>query len=116
VVVHRVLFVVLVIPAVTLALMVVGLSSSRPKCHEGRSTGVRKTMMQTTATRQPAATASSLRLCSSAANRTARKNPLIKKNRAMLTELLTRPAYQNAAPAGTRVDRAGARRGIGFTG
>jgi len=61
----------------------------------GSSTGVRKTMMQTTAARQAPDTASSLPLCSMAPRRSERKKPLSKKNRAMLTELFTLPAYQN---------------------
>jgi len=67
---------------------------SRCACQDGRSTGVRKTMMQTTAARHAPATPSSLPLCSMAPRRTARKKPLSKKNKAMLTELFTPPAYQ----------------------
>jgi hypothetical protein len=64
-------------------------SSPSPKYQEGSSTGVRKTMMQTTAAKQPAATPRSLRLCSIAPSRMARKKPLSKKKRTMLTELFT---------------------------
>ena len=89
---------------------VVGVDSSSPNPSErkddGSCTGVRKTMTQTTATRQPPAIARSLRLCSSAPNSTLRKNPLSKKKRAMLTELFMGPAYQNRP-------RADSRRGFG---
>ena len=87
---------------------VVGADSSSPnprRQDDGSCTGVRKTMMQTTATRQPPAMASSLRLCSSAPSRTDRKKPLSKKKRTMLTELFTRPAYQNAASRRHPADR-----------
>ncbi len=101
-----------VVPAVTMvpALLVVTLvsgsilvlsSSPQPRCHEGSSTGVRNTMMQTTATRQPPAIASNLRLRSIAPRRIARKNPLSRKNKTMLTELFTSSGYQNQTRAGT---------------
>lgn len=76
-------------------------SSFDPKYQEGNSTGVRNTMMQTIATRHPPAIPSNLRLCSSAPRRTAKKNPLSRKKRTMLTELFTRPGYQNGTPADT---------------
>jgi hypothetical protein len=43
-----------------------------------------------------------LPLCSIAPSRTERKKPLRRKNRAMLTELFTRPGYQNEPPADSR--------------
>lgn len=53
--------------------------------------------MQTTATRQPPASKSSFRLCSIAPNKRARKKPLSKKNRTMLTELFTPVSVPEAA-------------------
>ncbi len=84
---------------------VTGLDSSSPnprRREDGNCTGVRKTMTHTTATRQPPAMASSLRLCSNAPSRALRKKPLSKKKRTMLTELFTRPAYQNQPLADSR--------------
>ena len=79
-----------VLEALTGELVSVSSSSSpSPKYQEGSSTGVRKTMMQTTSANQPAATPRSLRLCSIAPSRMARKKPLSKKKRTMLTELFT---------------------------
>jgi hypothetical protein len=95
-----VLLVVLEAPSVV-AVTASSSSSLEPKYQEGSSTGVRNTMMQTTATRQPPATPSNLRLCSIAPRRAAKKNPLSRKKRTMLTELFTNPGYQNAAPADT---------------
>jgi len=57
-------------------------------------TGVRNTMIRTTAARQPAATPSNFRLCSRAPRSTVRNRPLSKKKRTMLTELFTHPGYQ----------------------
>ena len=76
-------------------------SSPQPRCHEGHSTGVRKTMMQTTPARQAPEASSSFALCSMAPSKMERKNPLRRKNRAMLTGLFTAPAYQNGASAET---------------
>jgi hypothetical protein len=61
----------------------------------GSCTGVRNTMTQTTTTRKAPEIPSNLRLCSMAPKRAVRKKPLSNKNRTMLTELFTRPAYQN---------------------
>jgi len=72
-----------VVVAVTSSPLPLGLRNS------GSLTGVRKTMMQTTATRHAPATATALRLCSMAASKANRKKPLSRKNRAMLTELRT---------------------------
>ena len=63
---------------------------------DGNWTGLTNTMMQTRTTRQAPAMPSSLRLRSTAPTRAARKKPLKRKNNTMLTELLTRPAYQTA--------------------
>jgi hypothetical protein len=71
-----------------------------PGLHEGSRTGVKKTMTQTTATRQPPAIASNLRLCSTAPSSTVKKKPLSRKKRIMLMEPFTGTAYQN----GTRSD------------
>jgi len=48
-----------------------------------------KMMMQTMAARQPPASAMSFRLLSMEPSNAARKKPLNRRNRAMLTELLT---------------------------
>jgi len=70
----------------------------RPRWIEGSCTGVRNTMMQTTATKQPPASSSNFLLCSMAPRRTARKKPLKRKKRTMLTELFTAAkAYQKRA-------------------
>ncbi len=71
-----------------------------PRWKEGSSTGVRKMIMHTTAARQPPEIMRSLRLCSTAPSKRAKKNALIKKKSAMLTELFTRTGYQNR----TRID------------
>jgi hypothetical protein len=76
-----------------------GLSSWFHHPRLGNCTGVKSTIINTTATRQPPATARSLRLCSMAPNKSDKKKPLRRKNRAMLTELLTSPGYQNPASA-----------------
>jgi hypothetical protein len=76
-------------------------SSSFHHTRLGNCTGVRNTMMHTTATRKPAAIAKSLRLCSMAPSKSDKNKPLRRKNKAMLTELLTRPGYQNPAQAET---------------
>jgi len=76
-------------------------SSPNPKRQEGSSTGVRNTMITTTAIRQPAAAPSSLRLCSRVPRRIVRKKPLSKKKRAMLTEFFTSPGYQKRRSADT---------------
>ena len=76
-------------------------SSPQPRCQEGHSTGVRKTMMQTTPARQAPEAISSFALCSMAPSKMERKNPLRRKNRAMLTGLFTAPAYQTGPSAGT---------------
>ena len=55
----------------------------------GNWMGFRKMMMQAIATKHPPANASNLRLRSVEPSRAARKKPLSRKNRAMLTELLT---------------------------
>ena len=68
---------------------------------DGSCTGVRKTMTQTTATRQPPRSPSSLRLCSSAPSRADRKKPLSKKKRTMLTELFTLTSVPKRGPAPT---------------
>jgi hypothetical protein len=88
---------------VALIAVVVAVSSSspQPRCQEGHSTGVRKTMMQTTAARQAPEVISSLALCSMAPSKTERKKPLRRKKRAMLTGLFTAPAYQNEPSAET---------------
>jgi hypothetical protein len=65
---------------------------------DGSCTGLTNTMMQAKTTRQAAAMPSSLRLRCSAPSRAARKKPLNRKNRMMLTELLTAPAYQKRLP------------------
>ena len=72
--------------------LAVGLPSSdpQPRCQDGHSTGVRNTMMHTTAAKQAPDAISSLPLRSSAPNNVERKNPLRRKKRAMLTELFTR--------------------------
>jgi len=77
-------------------------SPPQPRCQEGHSTGVRNTMMQTTAARQAPDARSSLPLCSMAPRSIDRKNPLRRKKSTMLTELFTAPGYQNGARAGTR--------------
>lgn len=78
-------------------------SSLEPRRQDGGNcTGVRKTMMQTTAARHATATASSLRLRSIAPKRVLKNRPLRSRKRAMLTELFTRPAYQNGTPLDTR--------------
>jgi hypothetical protein len=84
------------------AASVPGLSSWFHHPRLGNCTGVKSTIISTTATRQPPATARSLRLCSMAPNNSDKNKPLRRKNRAMLTELLTFSGYQNPAPAGTR--------------
>jgi hypothetical protein len=56
---------------------------------DGNWPGLRNTMMQAMATRQPPAMPNSFRLRSVEPSSAAMKNPLNKKNRAMLTELLT---------------------------
>jgi hypothetical protein len=76
-------------------------SSPQPRCQEGHSTGVRKTMIQTTAARQAPETISSLALCSMAPSKIERKKPLRRKKRAMLTGLFTAPAYQKEPSAET---------------
>jgi hypothetical protein len=60
----------------------------------GNCTGLTNTMMQAMATRHPPAMARTLRLRSVAPSRAARKKPLSRKNRTMLTELRTPRAYQ----------------------
>ncbi len=82
---------------VVVEVVVVG-PASRPRWNEGNCTGVRNTMMHTTATRQPPASSSNLRLCSMAPRRTARKKPLNRKKRAMLTELCTAHQRTKSAP------------------
>lgn len=72
-----------------------GLSSWFHHPRLGNCTGVRNTIISTTATTQPPATARSLRLCSMAPSNSDKNRPLRRKNRAMLTELLTSPGYQN---------------------
>ncbi len=64
--------------------------------NDGSWTGLTNTMMQTRTTRQAPAIPSNLRLRSTAPTKAARKKPLKRKNNTMLTELLTRPAYQTA--------------------
>ena len=82
---------------VTAAVVVVELLP-RPRWIDGNWTGVRNTMMQTTATRQPPASSSNFLLCSMAPRRTAKKKPLKRKKRTMLTELFTAAkAYQKLA-------------------
>lgn len=88
------------VPAVVL-LVIDLLAPLLPRCQEGSSTGVSKTMMTTIAARHAPAMARSLRLRSRALKRTARKKPLSKKNRAMLTELFTLPAYQTEPNPGS---------------
>ena len=84
-----------VAPASSEAVVDVVLLVPNINCRAGGNwTGLRNTMMQASTTRQAPATLSSFLFRSTAPNRAARKKPLRRKNNAMLTELLTRPAYQ----------------------
>jgi len=77
---------------------------SRREESEGSWTGRTNTMMQTrTASRAPA-TASNRRFRSIEPSRVAKKKPLSRKKRTMLTELFTRTAYQNWRGFDTLVD------------
>jgi predicted SnoaL-like aldol condensation-catalyzing enzyme len=95
------LLVVVLATTCTVVLVVSSSSPPRPKRQEGSSTGVRSTMINTTAAKQPPAAPSNLRLCSSAPRSAVRKKALSKKKRTMLTELFTNPGYQNPASADT---------------
>jgi len=74
-------------------IMVVVVEPYRNVRSDGNWMGFTNTMMQASTTRHAPAMPSSLRLRWSAPSRAARKKPLNKKNRMMLTELLTPPAY-----------------------
>jgi hypothetical protein len=91
-----------IVVVVTLATVVLVLNLGFSGHQVGSLTGVRNTIMHTTPARQAKAMASALPLCCRAANRANKKKALSRKKRAMLTELRTRPAYQNSPRPGIR--------------